>query len=167
MESKLVDNVLVGEIKMEVERRSLRIFFCPRIAHPRSGNYCVCDGGCTHTPCRTHIFLTHFPCVAPRHRAHAWLKAFAVRHISPSHPLHSHVSSASFCCSRTVTSRPHSCLHSLCRTVPDPKARVKHTSPRAAGSLATWPIPRTPQVHRAGKRGLKTSVLASLPRAPC
>ena len=29
-------------------------------------------------------------------------------------------------------------------TVPDPKARVKRTS--AAGSLATWPIPRTPQV---------------------
>ena len=23
-----------------------------------SGNYCVCDGGCTHTPCRTHVFLT-------------------------------------------------------------------------------------------------------------
>ena len=50
------------------------------------------------------------------------------------------------CCSRTVTSRPHSCLHSLCRTVPDPKARVKRTSARAAGSLATRPIPRTPQV---------------------
>ena len=97
MESQLVDNVLVGEIKMEVERRSLRIFFFSlRISHPRSGNYCVCDGGCTHTPCRTHIFLTHFPCVACRHRAHAWLKVFAVRHISPSHPLHSHVPSASF-----------------------------------------------------------------------
>ena len=40
-----------------------------------------------------------------------------------------------FCCSRTVTSRPHSCLHSLCRTVPDPKARVKRTSARAAGSF--------------------------------
>ena len=75
-------------------------FFCLRISHPRSGNYCVCDGGCTHTPCRTHIFLTHFPCVAYRHRAHAWLKVFAVRHISPSHPLHSHVPSASFCCSQ-------------------------------------------------------------------
>ena len=33
----------------------------------------------------------------------------------------------------------------LCRTVPDPKARVKRTSARAAESLATWPIPRTPQ----------------------
>ena len=34
---------------------------------------------CTHTSCRTHIFLTHFPCVAYRHRLHAWLKVFAVR----------------------------------------------------------------------------------------
>ena len=32
---------------------------------------------CSHTPCRTHIFLTHFPCVAYRQRAHAWLKVFA------------------------------------------------------------------------------------------
>ena len=73
-----------------VERRSLMIlfFFCLRISHPRSGNYCVCDGGGTHTPCRTHIFLTHFPCVAYRHRVHAWPKVFAVRMshlaISPS-----------------------------------------------------------------------------------
>ena len=34
---------------------------------------------CTHTPCRTHIFLTHFPCVAYRHRVHAWLMVCAVR----------------------------------------------------------------------------------------
>ena len=27
-----------------------------RISHPRCGIYCVCDGECTHTPCRTHIF---------------------------------------------------------------------------------------------------------------
>ena len=41
------------------------------------------------------FFLTHVPCVAYRHRAHAWLEVFAVRcHISSSHPLHSHVSSA-------------------------------------------------------------------------
>ena len=33
-----------------------------------------------------------------------------------------------------------------CRTVPDPKAWVKRTSARAAKSLATWPIPRSPQV---------------------
>ena len=32
-----------------------------------------------HTPCRTHIFLTHVPCVAYRPRVHAWLKVFAVR----------------------------------------------------------------------------------------
>ena len=90
----------------------------------------------THTPCRTHIFLTHFPCVAKGVCSAPYLS------ISPS-PFSCFI--RLFCCSRTVTSRPHSCLYSLCRTVPDPKARVKHTSARAAGSLATWPIPRTPQ----------------------
>ena len=35
-------------------------FFCLRISHPRGGNYCVCDGECTHTPCRTHIFFAFF-----------------------------------------------------------------------------------------------------------
>ena len=54
-------------------------FFCLRTSHPRSGNHSVCDGERTHTPCRTHILLALCPCVAHRHRAHAWLKAFAVR----------------------------------------------------------------------------------------
>ena len=39
----------------------------------------MCDGECTHTPCRTHIFLTRFLCVTCRHRVQAWLKVFAVR----------------------------------------------------------------------------------------
>ena len=43
---------------------------------------------CTHTPCHTDIFLTHFPCVTYRPRVHAWLTVFAVRmsylSISPS-----------------------------------------------------------------------------------
>ena len=98
---------------------------------------------CARTPCRTHIFLTHVPCVAYRHRV--WLKVFAVRMsrlpISPSpFPCFIH----RLCCSRTVTSTLRSCLHLPCRTVPDPKARVKRTSARAPRSLATWPIPRTP-----------------------
>ena len=38
------------------------------------------------------------------------------------------------CCSRTVTPTPRSCLHLPCRTVPDPKARAKRTSSRAARS---------------------------------
>ena len=50
---------------------------------------------CTHTPCRPRIFLTHFPCVAYRHRV--WLKVFAVRmSCLPSHLLPSHVSSTVF-----------------------------------------------------------------------
>ena len=132
---------------MEVESRSLRIFFCLRISHPPSGNNCVCDGVRKHTPRRTHIFLTHFPCVACRHRVHAWLKVFAARmsllSVSPS-PFSCFICRP--CCSRTVTSTPRSRLHLPCRTVPDPKARVKRTSARAARSLATWPVPRTPQV---------------------
>ena len=36
------------------------IFLSFRISHPRSGNYCVCDGVCTHTPCRTHNFFCIF-----------------------------------------------------------------------------------------------------------
>ena len=92
---------------------------------------------CAHIPCRTHIFLT-FPRVAYRHRAHAWLKVFAVRmsylSISPS-PLTCFI--RRLCCSRTVTSTPRSRLHLPCRTVPDPKARVKRTSARAARSSAT------------------------------
>ena len=60
-------------------------FFCLRIPHQRSGNFCVCDGRCTHTPCRTHIFLTHFPCAAYRHRAHAWLKVFCSAHVRSLH----------------------------------------------------------------------------------
>ena len=105
-----------------MEWRSLRIFFSLKISHPRSGNYCVCDGECTHTPCRTHIFLTPFPCVTYRHRVHAWLKVFAVRmsflSISPS-PFSCFIRRP--CCSRTVTSAPRSCLHLPCRTVPGPK----------------------------------------------
>ena len=87
---------------MEVGRRSLRIF-CLRISHPRRGNYCVCDGECVHTPCRTHIFLTHFPCVAYRHRVHARLQV-SVRTSS----LHLTFFTCFIrlpCCSRTVTSR--------------------------------------------------------------
>ena len=112
-------------------------FFCLRISHPRSGNsVCATGGGCTHTPSRTHIFFALLPCVTYRHE-HAWHKVFAVRmsylSISPS-PFSCFTRR---CCSRTVTSTPRSRLHLPCRIVPDPKARVKRTSARAAGSLAT------------------------------
>ena len=82
-----------------------------RISCPRSGNYCVCDGVCTHTPCRTHIFFALFPCVTYRHE-HAWLKVFAVcmsyLSISPS-PFSCFI--RRLCCSRTVNSTPRSRLH--------------------------------------------------------
>ena len=111
--------------------------------HVVATTYCVCDGSCTHTPCRTHIFFAPFPCVTYRHE-HAWLKMFAVcmsyLSISPS-PFSCSI--RRLCCSRTVTSTPRSRLHRLRRALPDPKARVKRTPARTPGSLATWPIPRT------------------------
>ena len=57
-----------------------------------------------------------------------------------------HVSPTVFAVPARSLPDPRSRLHSLRRTSPDPKARVKSTSARAARSLATWPIPRTPQV---------------------
>ena len=91
------------------------------------------------------FFCALFPCVTYRHRVHAWLKVFAVRmsnlSISPF-PFSCFIRRP--CCSRTVTSTPPSRLHLPCRTVPDPNACAERTSARAARSLATWPIPRTP-----------------------
>ena len=96
------------------------------------------------------IFLTHFPCAAYRHRAHAWLKVFAVRMsrlpISPS-PFSCFIRRLR--CSRTPTSTLRSRLHLPCRTVPDPGARVRRTSAQTARSLATWPIRRTPLVTQS------------------
>ena len=123
------------------------------VVAPASSALCISSCGkwllelYTHTPCRTFIFLTHVPCVAYRHHVRAWLKVFAVcmsyLSISPS-PFSCFIHR--LCCSRTVTSTLRSRLHLPSRTVPDPKARVKRTSVRGARRLATWPIPRTPQV---------------------
>ena len=97
----------------------------------------MCDGVCTHTPCRTHISFALFPCVKYRHE-HAWLKVFAVRmsylSISPSffscfirRP----------CCSRTVTSTPRSRLHLPCRTSPESAGQANfRTSGEKFGYLA-------------------------------
>ena len=116
-----------------------------KVSHTCSSNYSVCDGGCTHTPCRTHIFFAHFPCATYRHRVQAWLNIFTVHisyiSISPS-PFSCFIHRP--CCSRTVTSTPRFRLHRLRRALPEPKARVKRTSARAPRSLATWPILRTP-----------------------
>ena len=104
----------------------------------------MCDGRrYTHTPCRTHFFSAHFPCVTCGDRVHAWLAVFAVcmSHISVSPSPYSCFICRP-CCSHTVTSTPRSRPHRLRRALPDPRARVERTSARAPGSLATWPIPR-------------------------
>ena len=146
----------MGDIKTEVER-SVRIFPAPGFpAHEVAT--AVFSVECVHTPCRTRIFLTHFPCVAYKHRVHACLQCAC--HISPSHPLHSHVSSA-------VVAVP---VRSLRHLVPVstlfaemfPFRKRGRTSARAAGSLAAWPIPRTPQQRNASgtagsKRGMRSA----------
>ena len=97
---------------------------------------------CTHTPCRTHNFLTKFLCLTYRHE-HARLKVFAVRmsnfSISPS-PFSRFIRLP--CCSRTVTSRPPSRLQRPrlpCRTVPRPESAGQahfRTSAEEFGHLA-------------------------------
>ena len=88
--------VLVGEIKMEVDRRSLRIFFQSQEFAPTKGNCRVCDGRGVHTlrVARTlfwHIFFAWRTDIAHTHGSRCLQCG---RHISPSHPLHSHVPSA-------------------------------------------------------------------------
>ena len=79
VESKLVDNVLVGEIKMAMERRSLMIFFVSGFrTHVAAATVCATGGVLTLRVARTFFWHT-FPFVANRHRVHAWLKVFAVR----------------------------------------------------------------------------------------
>ena len=92
--SKLVDHVLVGDIKMDMEWRSLRISFGIRITHTRSGNYCVCDGG-VHTH-HAHFLRTFFLAWRTDTNTHDSRCLQCVCHISPPRPLHSHVSSAVF-----------------------------------------------------------------------
>ena len=143
VESNLVDHGLVEDIKMDVEWRKSEDFFWLRNSHPRSGNYCVCYGECTHTPCLTHIFFCTFSLRDVQIRtpmAQGVCSVYVISlHIALSilmfHPPsllfpHGHFDT-------TIPSAPSS--SSFTRQ----KTRVKRTSARAPGSLATWPIPRT------------------------
>ena len=107
-----------------------------------------CQHKCALTPCRTHIFLTAslrgVQTSTYTHGSRCLQCGLSYRSISPS-PFSCFISRP--CCSRTVTSKPYSRRHCPRRTFPlILKARVKRTSARAPRSLATWPIPRTPQV---------------------
>ena len=108
----------------------------------------VCaTGRCIHTPCRTCSLHLSLRDVQTRTRmAPGVCSAHVISLTSPISCFIRHPS-----CSRTVTSSPRSRLYLPCRTVPDPKARVKRTSARAARNLATWPIPRTPHPWHDGK----------------
>ena len=77
---------------------------------------------CTHTPCRTHIFFAFF--IAGRtdtntHGSKVSAVCMSYLSVSPS-PFSCFI--RRLCCSRTVTSTPHSRLHHLRRTSPEPKS---------------------------------------------
>ena len=154
------------EIKMDMEWWNLKVFFLDSgfLTHVVATTMCVRRSVYTHTPCRTHICLTQFLCVTYRHRVHARLKVFAVcmsyLSISPS-PLSCFIPpSLLFPHSHFETTFPSAPSW----TVPDAKARVKRTYARAQRSLASWPIPRTPQVM--SPRSSTRSVLQTETRRP-
>ena len=116
-----------------------------RVSHTSGKNNSVCDGECTHTPCRMHIFFAHFPCVTYRYRVHAWLKVLAVcmsyLSISPS-PFSCFI--RRHCCSRTVTSTPRSRPDRLRRALPDPK---RGSSARPHERRGVWLPGRSHALH--------------------
>ena len=58
VESKLVEQVLVGKFKMDMEWRSLDFFFLYSGFRTRCGHYSVCDGGCKHSVSHAHFLCT-------------------------------------------------------------------------------------------------------------
>ena len=99
----------------------------------------VCTTGGVHTlrVARTFFWHSFFAWRTDIAYTHGSRCSQCACHISPSRPLHSHVSSAFLAVPWWWLRRPRL----PCRTSPDPKARVKRTSARAPRSLATWPIP--------------------------
>ena len=145
VECKLVDHVLVGDIKMALEWRSLRIFFQKSKdfrTHVVPTSVCATWGVHTLRVARTfslHFFLAWLTDIAYTHGSRCLRCA---RHISPSHLLPSHVSSTVFAVpARSLRHLVPVCTF-LAELFPIRTARVKRTSLRAARSLATWPIPR-------------------------
>ena len=166
VESKLVDQVLVGEIKKNLDW-SLKVFsqdghgvmnflswfflngrvVPSRGSHPRSSNYCVCDGRCAHTHLLhaqfsgAHFVHAHFSCVWTHMHGSSclqfacplfWLTIFL-----------SCFTRLCSCCSLTVTSRPLPATTLLtpttsCRTFPSWKHRSSALRQRTS-CLATLP----------------------------
>ena len=130
---------------MEVERRSLRIFF--EVSGFRTHvATAVCATGSVYTPCCTHTFDGRFSTRGVRTSRTRMAQGVCSVHVTS---LHLTFSFLMFHPPSLLLPNGHfdtrSHLHFLCRPVPDPKARVKRTSARTARSLPVWRIPRTPQ----------------------
>ena len=133
---------------MEVERRSLSFFFSLRISHPRSGNYSVCDGFYTHSVSHAHFSDTFSlrDVQTPRTRMAQGVCSAHVRSLHLTFSiLNLHPPSLLFPDGHfettfpTLTSAP-----SLPNCSPSESAGQAQFR-TSGGSLATWPIPRTPQ----------------------
>ena len=117
VESKFVDKVLVGEIKMEVERRSLRIFCLRVLVSDVVATVCATGGVHTLRVASTffwHVFLAWRTVIACTHGSRCLRCAC---HISPISPSPSSCFIRRPCCFCTVTSTPRARLHLPCRTV--------------------------------------------------
>ena len=129
------------------------------VSHPRSGDYRVCDGVCTHTVPHAHFSATvcrtcHPDTLLTRVHTHARLKhvkkVFAVRKswlsISPS-PFWCFTHLLRCFLITSLTPRVSlSYSRNSCRVYPDPKTRVRCNSETVRMTLATWPTCPTPQV---------------------
>ena len=133
--------------------KSEGFFFQIQVSHLRSGNYCVCDGRCTHNLCRTHIFSDTVSLRGVHTSRTRMAQGVCSAHVvSPSHPLLSHVSSTVLAVSAWSLRDQIPRLHRLRRTVTDLKALVWRTSARAARSLATG---RFHALHRLWAQGVR------------
>ena len=99
-----------------------------------------------------HIFFARRADIAHTHGSRCLQCA---RHISPSHFVPSHVSSTVF----AVSARSLRHLVPVCTCLAELfPIRKRGSSARAARSLATWPIPRTPHVMSPSADGDTTPV---------
>ena len=149
---------------MEVERRSLRIFLFVSGFRTHIVATTVRATG-VYTPSVSHAHFSDTLSLRGVQTSRTRMaQGVCSAHVVSTSPSPCSCFIRRLCCS-TVTSTPRSRLHCPCRTVSDPKARVKRTSARVARSLATCPIPRTP--HHGQWALLGTDTLVSIDRSAC
>ena len=140
-------NLLADILTKGKHHNGTTIFICSTSAMFSST---CCAKNCTRTPCRTHVFLRHFPCVGVQTSRTRMAQGVCSAHVTSLHLTLSiilfHPPSLLFLDGHFETTFPTLTSALSFPNCSDPISRVNCTSARAARSLATWPIPRTPQV---------------------